>query len=75
MLQHVAGPYGADSRDHVTSCRENHDIGEREREREERRNESMVLNTSSLLCRGTERNMSREINGLFFLKSPLFCYI
>lgn len=35
MLQHIAGPYGADSRDHVTSCRENHDIGERERERDE----------------------------------------
>lgn len=67
MSQHSAGPYGADSRDHVISYRANHDIGERERERDERRNKSMVEHILSLLYRGTERNMSREKQALVLI--------
>lgn len=60
MSQHIAGPYGADVRDHVISYRAKHDIGERERD------ESMVEHTMSLLHRGIERTVSRERGALDF---------
>ena len=56
MSQHSAGPYCADTGDHVISYRAEHDIGERASQRErEWRNESMVEHKTSLLRNG-ERN-------------------